>query len=130
MADTHSHDAQVHRHEHTHITQNLRHGQQGEHMDTSHDTSTTTTTTTTTTPPSAMPPSRRSAAGCCASARHRPVRGRRAVAQASPCSGGAGRLAAAPRGLGSRHAETTQSDYGRHLESVPMIVLFVPHAAG
>jgi hypothetical protein len=33
-------------------------------------------------------------------------------------------------GLGSRRAETTQSDYGRHLESVHMIVLFVPHAAG
>jgi hypothetical protein len=33
-------------------------------------------------------------------------------------------------GLGSRRAETTQSDYGRHLGSVPMIVLFVPHAAG
>ena len=33
-------------------------------------------------------------------------------------------------GLGSRRAETTQLDYGRHLESVPMIVLFVPHAAG
>ena len=49
MADTHSHDPQVHRHEHTHVAQNLRHGQQGEHMDTSHDTSTTT-------PPSAMPP--------------------------------------------------------------------------
>jgi hypothetical protein len=39
-------------------------------------------------------------------------------------------LAAVPRGLGSRRAETTQSDYGRHLGSVPMIVLFVPHAAG
>ena len=49
MADTHSHNAQVHRHEHTHITQSLRHGQQWAHMDTSHDTSTTT-------PPSAMPP--------------------------------------------------------------------------
>jgi hypothetical protein len=49
MADTNSHDAQVHRHEHTHITQDLRHGQQWAHMDTSHDTSTTT-------PPSAMPP--------------------------------------------------------------------------
>lgn len=49
MADTHSHNAQVHRHEHLHVTQYLRHGQQWEHMDTSHDTSTTT-------PPSAMPP--------------------------------------------------------------------------
>jgi hypothetical protein len=29
-----------------------------------------------------------------------------------------------------RSAETTQSDYGRHLASVRMIVLFVPHAAG
>ena len=29
-----------------------------------------------------------------------------------------------------RRAETTQSDYGRYLGSVPMIVLFVPHAAG
>jgi hypothetical protein len=29
-----------------------------------------------------------------------------------------------------RCAETTQSDYGRHLGSVRMIVLFVPHAAG
>jgi ABC-type Zn2+ transport system substrate-binding protein/surface adhesin len=37
MADTHSHHAQVHRHEHTHVTQDLRHGQQGAHMDTSHD---------------------------------------------------------------------------------------------
>jgi hypothetical protein len=43
MADTHSHDPQVHRHEHTHVTQHLRHGQQWAHMDTSHDTSTTTT---------------------------------------------------------------------------------------
>jgi hypothetical protein len=33
-------------------------------------------------------------------------------------------------GLGTRCAETTQSDYGGHLGSVPMIVLFVPHAAG
>ena len=33
MADTHSHNAQVHRHEHTHITQDLRHGQQRAHMD-------------------------------------------------------------------------------------------------
>ena len=49
MADTNRHDAQVHRHEHTHITQSLRHGQQWAHMDTSHDTRTTT-------PPSAMPP--------------------------------------------------------------------------
>jgi hypothetical protein len=49
MADTNRHNAQVHRHEHTHITQDRRHGQQGAHMDTSHDTSTTT-------PPSAMPP--------------------------------------------------------------------------
>jgi len=32
----------VHRHEHTHITQKLRHGQQRAHLDTSHDTSTTT----------------------------------------------------------------------------------------
>ena len=88
MADTHRHDAQVHRQEHPHITQELRHGQQGEHMDTSHDTSTTTL-------PSAMPPVRGSAAGCCPSARHRRLRGRRAVAQASPCTGGAGLLAAA-----------------------------------
>jgi hypothetical protein len=29
-----------------------------------------------------------------------------------------------------RSAETTQSDYGRHLGAVRMIVLFVPHAAG
>jgi hypothetical protein len=42
MADTNRHDAQVHRHEHPHVTQDLRHGQQGAHMDTSHDTSTTT----------------------------------------------------------------------------------------
>jgi hypothetical protein len=49
MADTHSQNAQVHRHEHTHITQERRHGQQWAHRDTSHDTSTTT-------PPSAMPP--------------------------------------------------------------------------
>ena len=124
MADTRSHDPQVHLHEHTHVTQNLRHGQQWAHMDTSHDTSTTT-------PPSAMPP--RAGAGPPGAAhrpRHRRLRGRRAVAQARPCTVGAGRLAAAPRGLGSRHAETTQSDYGRHLGPVPMIVLFVPHAAG
>jgi hypothetical protein len=88
MADTNRHDAQVHRHEHTHVTQNLWHGQQGEHMDTSHDTSTITL-------PSAMPPSRGSAAGCCASACHRRLRGGCALAPASPCSGGAGRLAAA-----------------------------------
>ena len=37
MADTHSHDAQVHQHEHTHVTHYLRHGQQWEHMGTSHD---------------------------------------------------------------------------------------------
>jgi hypothetical protein len=49
MPDTHSHDAQVHRHEHTHITQDLRHSQQWAHMDTSHGTSNTT-------PPLAMPP--------------------------------------------------------------------------
>ena len=49
MPDTNRHDAQVHRHEHTHITQDRRHGQQWAHMDTSHDTSTTT-------PPSATPP--------------------------------------------------------------------------
>ena len=49
MADTHSHDAQVHQHDHIHVTQYLGHGQQWEHMDTSHDTSTTT-------PPSAMTP--------------------------------------------------------------------------
>jgi hypothetical protein len=49
MPDTHSHDAQVHRHEHTHVTQWLGHGQQWAHMDTRRDTSTTT-------PPSAMPP--------------------------------------------------------------------------
>jgi hypothetical protein len=42
VPDTHSRNAQVHRHEHTHITQDLWHGQQGAHMDTSHDTSTTT----------------------------------------------------------------------------------------
>jgi len=42
MPDTHSHNPQMHRHEHTHITQELGHGQQWEHMDTSHDTSTTT----------------------------------------------------------------------------------------
>ena len=64
MADTHSHDAQLHRHEPTHVTQELRHGQQGEHMDTSHDTSTTT-------PPSAMPPGRAAPPG----AAHRPVIG-------------------------------------------------------
>jgi hypothetical protein len=35
-------------------------------------------------------------------------------------------------GSWTRHrcAETTQSDYGRPLASVRMIVLFVPHAAG
>jgi hypothetical protein len=37
MADTHSHDAQVHQHEHTHVTHYLRHGQQWEHLGTSHD---------------------------------------------------------------------------------------------
>jgi hypothetical protein len=42
MPDTHSHDPQVHRHEHTRVTQELWHGQQGAHMDTIHDTSTTT----------------------------------------------------------------------------------------
>jgi hypothetical protein len=42
MVDTNRHDAQVHRHEHTHITQERRHGQQGAHMDTSYDTSTIT----------------------------------------------------------------------------------------
>jgi hypothetical protein len=36
MADTHSHGVQVHRHEHTHVTHYLRHGQQWEQMDTSH----------------------------------------------------------------------------------------------
>ena len=122
MADTNRHDAQVHRHEHTHITQKLWHGQQGEHMDTSYDTSTTTL-------PSAMPSGRGSAAGCCPSARHRRLRGGRALAPASPVRA---ELGAWPlrHGLGSRRAETTQSDYGRHSGSVPMIVLSVPHAAG
>jgi hypothetical protein len=123
MADTHRHNAQVHRHEYTHVTQDLRHGQQWAHMDTSHDTSTTT-------PPSAMPPGRAAPPGAAHRPHHRRVRGRGAVAQASPCTGGAGLLAPAPQGLGSRRAETTQSDYGRHLGSVRMIVLFVPHAAG
>ena len=36
MADTNRHNAQVYRHEHTHITQERRHGQQWAHMDTSH----------------------------------------------------------------------------------------------
>ena len=123
MADTHSHDPQVHRHEHTHVTQDLRHGQQWAHVDTSHDTSSTT-------PPSATPP--------------RPGQ-RRRVLRIGPVIGrcvvvvlwhklrrvraelGSWLLR---HGLGSRRAETTQSDYGRHLGSVPMIVLFVPHAAG
>ena len=76
------------------------------------------------------PPAGAASPGAAHRPRHRWVRGRRAVAQASPCAGGAGLLASASRGLGSRRAETTQSDYGRHLGSVPMIVLFVPHAAG
>jgi hypothetical protein len=37
MADTHRHDAQLHQHEHTHVTRYLRHGQQWERMDTGHD---------------------------------------------------------------------------------------------
>jgi hypothetical protein len=49
MADTHSHDPRCTGTSIPNITQDLRHGQQWEHMDTSHDTSTTT-------PPSAMPP--------------------------------------------------------------------------
>jgi hypothetical protein len=123
MADTHSHDPQVHRHEHTHITQSLRHGQQWAHMDTSHDTRTTT-------PPSAMPP---------AGQRRRvlrigPVIGRCVAVVPSPkLRRVRAELGAWPLrhgGLGSRRAETTQSDYGRHLGPVPMIVLFVPHAAG
>ena len=122
MADTHSHDPQVHRHEHTHVTQNLRHGQQWAHMDTSHDTSTTT-------PPSAMPPGRAAPPG----AAHRPVIGG-CVADVPWHKLGRVRaeLGSWPlrHGLGSRRAETTQSDYGRHLGSVRMIVLFVPHAAG
>ena len=91
-------------------------------MDTSHDTSTITL-------PSAMPPGRAAPPG----AAHRPVIGGcvadvlwhklrhvRADLGSWPLR----------HGLGSRRAETTQSDYGRHLGSVPMIVLFVPHAAG
>jgi urease accessory protein len=37
MAETHNHDGQVHRHEHTHVTHYLRHGQQWDHMGASHD---------------------------------------------------------------------------------------------
>jgi hypothetical protein len=93
-------------------------------MDTSHDTSTTT-------PPSAM---------------HAPGPGQgRLVLRIGPVIGGCVAVVPSPKlrhvraelgswplrhGLGSRRAETTQSDYGRHLGSVPMIVLFVPHAAG
>ena len=123
MADTNRHDAQVHRHEHTHITQELWHGQQWAPMDTSHDTSTTTP------PPSHAPG---------------PGQGRR-VLRIGLVIGGCVAVVPSPKlrrvraelgswplrhGLGSRRAETTQSDYGRHLGSVPMIVLFVPHAAG
>jgi hypothetical protein len=123
MADTHSHDAQLHQHEHTHVTQELRHGQQWEHMDTSPDTSTTT-------PPSAIAPG----AGQ-----------RRLVLRIGPVIGGCVAVVPSPKprrvrvdlgswllrhGLGSRRAETTQSDYGRHLGLVCMIVVFVPHAAG
>ena len=36
MADTHSHDAQLHQHGHTHLTRYLRHGQQWAHLGTSH----------------------------------------------------------------------------------------------
>jgi hypothetical protein len=88
MADTNRHDAQVHRHEHTHVTQNLCMASRGS----------TWTLATTRAPPrrrEPCPPGAGSAAGCCASARHRPVRGGRALAQTSPYSGGAGRLAAA-----------------------------------
>jgi hypothetical protein len=113
----------MHRHEHTHITQDRRHGQQWAHMDTSHDTSTTT-------PPSAMRPG--------PGQRHRVLRigsviGRCVAVVPSPkLRRVRADLGSWPlrHGLGSRRAETTQSDYGRQLGSVRMIVLFVPHTAG
>jgi hypothetical protein len=61
MADTNRHDAQVHRHEHTHVTQNLCMASRGS----------TWTLATTRAPPrrrEPCPPGAGSAAGCCASA--------------------------------------------------------------
>ena len=123
MADPHSHGAQVHRHEHTHVTQSLRHGQQWAHMDTGHDY-----------------------AHNHAAVSHAPRAGQgRLVPRIGPVIGGCVTVVPSPmlrrvradlgawllrHGLGSRCAETTQSDYGRRLGSVRMIVLFVPHAAG
>jgi hypothetical protein len=37
LAETHTHDAEVHQHEHTHVTHYLRHGQEWTHMASSHD---------------------------------------------------------------------------------------------
>jgi hypothetical protein len=166
MADTHRHDAQLHQHEHTHVTRYLRHGQQWERMDTGHDYEHNHAAVSHAPQPpgprqgawrgphprprAASPvaayadPCRRPGTGRCPGSpgsraaltvwirgspqadigsceiepptsavnylppagpaplgaahrpRHRRVRGGRAVAQTSPCSGGSGRLAAAP----------------------------------
>jgi hypothetical protein len=74
-------------------------------------------------------PRRGRALGAAPRPHHRRVRGGRVVAQASSCSGGSGLLIAAPW-TRYQARRTTQSDYGRYLGSVRMIVLFVPHAAG
>jgi hypothetical protein len=99
-------------------------------MASSGSTWTPATTASTTTPPSATPPG--------------PGQ-RRRVLRIGPVIGRCVAVVPSPKlrrvradlgswperhGLGTRCAETTQSDYGRHLGSVRMIVLFVPHAAG
>jgi hypothetical protein len=122
MADTNRHDAQVHRHEHTHVPRICGMASSGR----------TWTPATTRAPPrcrqpcppaGAAPPGaahRPVIGGCVADVPWHQLRHVRAELGAWPLR----------HGLGSRRAETTQSDYGRHLGSVPMIVLFVPHAAG
>ena len=76
------------------------------------------------------PPSRGSAAGGCASAPSSAGASRSCRRPSFAVFGRIWALGRCATGLGSRCAETTQSDYGRHLGSVRMIVLFVPHAAG
>ena len=123
MADTHSQDPQVHRHEHTHVTQvsaawpTVRaHGHQPRHEH--HHAAVS------------HAPGAGSAAGCCASAPSSAGAWRTCPGTSLAVFGRIWALGRCATGLGSRRAETTQSDYGRHLGSVPMIVLFVPHAAG
>jgi hypothetical protein len=37
LSETHAHDAEVHQHEHTHVTHYLQHGREWEHLMATHD---------------------------------------------------------------------------------------------